>query len=31
MAALKSIIATLLIDAYEGREVAIFYVPGTYL
>ena len=30
-ASLESIITTLLIDAHEGRDVAIFDVPGAYL
>ena len=28
---LEAIIGTLLIDAHEGRDVAIFDVPGAYL
>ena len=30
-ASLESILTTLLIDAHEGRDVAIFDVPGAYL
>ena len=30
-AALESLIMTLLIDAYEGRDVGIFEIPGAYL
>ena len=30
-ASLKSIIRTLMIDAYEGRDIAIPNVPGEYL
>ena len=29
--ALESLIVTLLIDVYEGRDVATFDVPGAYL
>eukprot|EP00957_Ditylum_brightwellii_P098862 7530993-Ditylum_brightwellii.AAC.1 len=31
MCALESFITTLLIDAYEDRDVAIYNVPGAYL
>ena len=30
-AALESLIVTLLVDAYEGRDVGIFDIPGAYL
>ena len=30
-ASLEAIIGTLLIDAKEGRDVAIFDIPGAYL
>ena len=30
-ASLESIVTTLVIDAYEGRDVAIADVPGAYL
>ena len=31
MVSLEAIVGTLLIDAYEDRDVAIFDVPGAYL
>ena len=30
-ASLESLIITLLVDAYEGRDVAVYDVPGAYL
>ena len=30
-ASLESLIATLLIDAYEGKDIAVYDVPGAYL
>ena len=28
---LEALMATLVVDAYEGQDVAIFDVPGAYL